>query len=53
MLGRPIALSVDLDEGCAERVGDGLFMLFQEADGDVQRILVSANDLWRLIAHIG
>lgn len=53
MLGRPIALSVDLDEGRAERVGDGLFMLLQEADGDVQRILVSANDLWRLIAHIG
>jgi hypothetical protein len=46
------ALSVDLEDGHAEVMGGGLFMLFQEADGEVERILVSADDLRRLLAHI-
>lgn len=53
LLGTAITLSVDLDEGYAERMGDGLFMLFQEVDGKVDRVLVSADDMRRLLRHTG
>jgi hypothetical protein len=43
-------LSVDLDEGHAEHMGDGGFLLFlQDDEGVVRRVYLSAADLEALL----
>jgi hypothetical protein len=48
--GAEDALRIGLDEGHAERMGGGMFVLFQEVDGRVQSITVSQDDLTKLLA---
>lgn len=42
-------LRVILDDGHAEVMGDGMFVLFQTVDGVAQSVTVSADDLRRLL----
>lgn len=47
-LGPAEALSIALEDGTAEAMGDGVFVIVQEAPEGVQRVALSAADL-RLI----
>jgi hypothetical protein len=43
------ALTVALDEGTAEYMGDGAFVVFQEVDGETQRLTLTTDDLRRML----
>ncbi|MBB3693024.1 hypothetical protein [Sphingomonas sp. BK580] len=43
------ALRVALDDGYAEAMGDGMFVLFQEVDGEAQSLVLSEEDLRRML----
>lgn len=42
-------LRVILEDGYAECMGDGLFILFQEVEGEAQSVVLSRRDLVRLL----
>lgn len=42
-------LRVILEDGYAECMGDGLFILFQETAGEVQSVVLSRGDMVRLL----
>lgn len=46
----PSALRLDLEEGRAEHMGDGMFVVFQSVDGQVQSVTLSATDLLTMLA---
>lgn len=43
-------LRITLENGFAERMGEGLFILFQESDGRTQSLVLSGIDLVALLA---
>jgi hypothetical protein len=43
-------LRLDLEDGYAECMGDGLFILFKELDGEPQSIVLTKSDLAALVA---
>jgi len=43
-------LRLDLEDGYAECMGDGLFILFKELDGAPQSIVLTKSDLATLVA---
>jgi transcriptional regulator with XRE-family HTH domain len=44
---------INLADGEAEHMGDGVFVLFQTVDDEVQTVVLMPADLERLIAHRG
>lgn len=42
-------LRIELEDGYAECMGDGLFILFQKVDGEDQSIVLSKSDLAKLV----
>lgn len=43
-------LRLELEDGYAECMGDGLFILFKELDGTPQSIVLTKSDLAALVA---
>ncbi|WP_206364346.1 hypothetical protein [Sphingomonas desiccabilis] len=44
-----LSLRVALDDGHAENMGDGMFVLFQTLDGAPQSVTLSRDDLARML----
>lgn len=44
------ALRIALDDGHAESMGDGMFVLFQEVDGRAVRFTLSDDDMRKMLS---
>lgn len=49
-LGPAEALSIALEDGTAEAIGDGMFVIVQQAPEGEQRVALSADDLRLILA---
>ncbi|WP_158010668.1 hypothetical protein [Tardibacter chloracetimidivorans] len=44
-------LSVPLSEGVAENMGDGMYIVRQEVDGEPQAVNLTVADMWKMLQN--